>query len=63
MFVDGTSSLHDWTETVEQMTGNLDAEISGATISKITSARVTIPVKSIKSGKGGMDDNTYKALK
>ena len=63
MFIDGTSSIHDWTETVESMSGNLNAIIEGTKISKVTGVNATIPVKSIKSGKSGMDDNTYKALK
>lgn len=63
MYIDGTSSLHDWTETVEQMSGTLNLTLNGSAIEKITGINASIPVNSIKSGKGGMDDNTYKALK
>ena len=63
MYIDGTSSLHDWTETVEQMGGTLNLSLDGNAIEKITSVNASIPVNSIKSGKGGMDDNTYEALK
>lgn len=63
MYIDGTSSLHDWTETVEQMSGTLNLVLNGPIISKVTSVTASIPVISIKSGKGGMDENTYKALK
>lgn len=63
IYIDGTSSLHDWTSTVETMSGSLNVEHDGKSISKVTGVSATIPVKSIKSGKGGMDDNTYKALK
>jgi len=63
MYIDGTSSLHDWTETVGQIKGEVKADIEDGKITKIYSADVTIPVKSIKSGKSGMDKNTYKALK
>lgn len=54
----GTSTLHDWESVVEDF--DVKAEITGQTINKI---RFSAIVKSIKSGKSGMDDNTYKALK
>lgn len=63
MYIDGTSSLHDWTETVEQMSGTLNLVLNGSVISKVSSVKAIIPVRSIKSGKGAMDENTYKALK
>ena len=63
IYIDGTSSIHDWTETVESMSGTLNVELDGSVISKVTGVNASIPVKSIKSGKGGMDDNTYAALK
>lgn len=63
MYIDGTSTLHDWTETVESISGTLDVNIEGNKVSKVNDVNATIPVKSIKSGKSGMDDNTYKALK
>lgn len=62
MYIDGTSTLHDWTSTVEQMSGTLNAEVEGSTLKKLRSINVSIPVKSIKSGKSGMDKNTYNAL-
>lgn len=62
MYIDGTSSLHDWTETVEEMSGSMNVELEGNTISKVKMLTMTIPVSSIKSGKSGMDKNTYNAL-
>lgn len=62
MYIDGTSTLHDWTSTVEQMSGTLNAEVGGNALKKLRSINVSIPVKSIKSGKSGMDKNTYNAL-
>lgn len=62
MYIDGTSTLHDWTSTVENMSGTLNAEFNGATLSKLKSINVSIVVASIKSGKSGMDKNTYNAL-
>lgn len=63
MYIDGTSTLHDWTEIVEQMAGTLALELNDNKISKVKSLNLTVPVESIKSGKSGMDKNTYKALK
>lgn len=63
VYINGTSSLHDWTETVETIKGSLRADVQGAELQKIKSLHLTIPVKSIKSGKSGMDKNTYTALK
>lgn len=63
IYIDGTSSLHDWTETVETIHGTLKADVEGAKLEKLRSLQITIPVKSIKSGKSGMDKNTYAALK
>ncbi|MCT4624621.1 MAG: YceI family protein [Schleiferiaceae bacterium] len=63
MYIDGTSSLHDWTETVETINGSFNGTTEGNTLKAINSLSITIPVESIKSGKSGMDKNTYKALK
>jgi polyisoprenoid-binding protein YceI len=62
MYIDGTSSLHDWTETVEEMSGSINAEIANNAIAKVKMLSISIPVSSIKSGKSGMDKNTYAAL-
>ena len=62
MYIDGTSSLHDWTETVEDMSGSLNIDLAENAISKVKMLSISIPVKSIKSGKSGMDKNTYVAL-
>jgi polyisoprenoid-binding protein YceI len=62
MYIDGTSTLHDWTSTVEQISGTLHAEVESNTLQKLRSINISVPVKSIKSGKSGMDKNTYNAL-
>ncbi len=62
MYLDGTSTLHDWTIVVEEMSGLLSAEVADNHISSIGSAQVIVLVKSMKSGKSGMDENIYKAL-
>ena len=63
IYINGTSTLHDWTVVVEQMKGTLNAEIETAQIKKFDSVQIIIPVISLKSGKMGMDENMYKALK
>lgn len=63
MTIYGTSNVHDWEEDVETIKGTMSAETSGSVINSVTALRVTIPVKSIKSGKSAMDKNTYNALK
>jgi polyisoprenoid-binding protein YceI len=62
IYIDGTSTLHDWTSTVEEMSGTMNVEESDGSLTKIRSINISIPVKSIKSGKSGMDKNTYNAL-
>ncbi|UAB84844.1 YceI family protein [Zunongwangia sp. SCSIO 43204] len=57
ILVEGTSNIHDWEMTSEKAVANV--ETNSGNVSKIS---VEIPVKSLESGKGGMDKNAYKAL-
>jgi polyisoprenoid-binding protein YceI len=57
MSILGTSTLHDWESVVEDFTAT--AMVDGNTIKGI---EFVAKVESIKSGKGGMDKNTYKAM-
>lgn len=61
LIVSGTSSLHDWDITAEQQKGQLVLDITNQL--KIQKMKIEIVAESLKSGKGGMDKNTYKALK
>lgn len=61
--ISGTSSLHDWDMVSETATGKLLAVVEGNKLTTISSLVVEMPAESIKSGKGGMDKNAYKALK
>lgn len=63
IYVKGTSTLHDWTLTVEQMKGLLKGKIENNHIDKIDLAQITIPATALKSGKEPMDQNIYKTLK
>lgn len=61
LIVSGTSSLHDWHVDAEQQKGLIVLELSKQF--KIEKLTLEVTAKSLKSGKGGMDKNTYKALK
>ena len=61
--VEGTSNIHDWEINAEDFNGNLDVEMKDGQIVKINQLNFTVVAESLKSGKGGMDKNTYKALK
>ena len=63
MSILGTSTLHDWESNVEEATGELTLDIDGNQLRSLNSLSLTVTVKSIKSGKSGMDKNTYNALK
>ncbi len=62
MEIHGTSNVHDWTEVVETLKGSVDASFKGNELVKIEKLNLTVPVKSIKSGKSTMDKNTYNAM-
>ncbi len=59
--VTGTSTLHDWEEVAEQKSGSIVLDNTGE-LPKINSLKFTVEAESLKSGKGAMDKNTYKAL-
>ncbi|HUH28112.1 YceI family protein [Gelidibacter sp.] len=58
--VSGTSSLHDWDIDAEQQKGQI--VLNTAKELKIEKLTLDVTSESLKSGKGGMDKNTYKAL-
>ena len=61
MSILGTSSLHDWEETVEEQSGSIELITEGEM--DISNLNISIVAESIKSDKSAMDKNTYKALK
>ncbi|TVZ25788.1 polyisoprenoid-binding protein YceI [Gillisia sp. Hel_I_86] len=61
--VEGTSNVHDWEITAEELQGTMSVEIIDEQLVKIEKLDFTVIAESLKSGKGGMDKNTYKALK
>lgn len=60
LIISGTSSLHDWDINAEQQKGQLTLDIKDQL--QIQKIKIEIVTESLKSGKGGMDKNTYKAL-
>lgn len=67
MKVTGTSTIHDWEADVQEMdlTVDLNPELMSAENpeSPVTSLSLNVPVKSIESGKGGMNRRINDALK
>ena len=61
--VSGTSTLHDWVMDSKRVKGEASIEVSDNQIMDIRSIKVVVPVESLKSGKSGMDNNAYDALK
>ena len=61
VMVTGTSTLHDWEEVAEQKSGTITLDNTGE-LPKINDLKFVVEAESLKSGKGAMDKNTYKAL-
>lgn len=60
--VEGTSNVHDWELDAKEQQGKLVAELAEGKLVKILQLDFTVKAESLKSGKSGMDKNTYKAL-
>jgi polyisoprenoid-binding protein YceI len=69
LWIEGTSNLHGWSCTAEKFDAAIEldaaavAELATATPKVLKRVEVKVPVKALKCGHGGMDDNLYKALK
>jgi hypothetical protein len=64
MTVNGTSSMHDWTMSAENVSLNGDLLLNGRSVDNFRNITVMIEAASLKSEKGSiMEKNTYKALK
>lgn len=61
--VEGNSTIHDWEMISEQVTGSGKITLEKNGIKDISLISMSLPVNTLKSGKKGMDDNAYKALK
>jgi polyisoprenoid-binding protein YceI len=58
--VAGTSSLHDWEIVANDIKGSVTLNQPEVTVKNL---KIEVVSESLKSGKNGMDKNTYKALK
>jgi polyisoprenoid-binding protein YceI len=69
VWVDGTSNLHGWSCKATTLDADIDldaamaAQIAIAPPKALKRVQVKVPVKSLKCGHDGMDNNLYKALK
>lgn len=63
VIIAGTSTMHDWEMKGEGFTCNANFKVEGNKIAEVNGLQLTIPVSSLKSGKGAMDKNAYSALK
>jgi polyisoprenoid-binding protein YceI len=68
LWVEGTSTIHDWTCKATTLDAAIDVDAAAAQLvaappKLLKRVLIKVPVKSLKCGHGGMDDNMYKALK
>src|SRR5437868_1207561 len=68
LWIEGTSTIHEWTCKATTLDAAIDvdaaaAQIAAAPPKMLKRVQVKVPVRSLKCGHGGMDDNLYKALK
>lgn len=61
--VSGTSTLHNWTMTTQSAQGEAMIRLENRDLECIQQLVVTVRSETLKSGKSGMDNNAYKALK
>jgi polyisoprenoid-binding protein YceI len=65
--LDGTSTVHDWTVESQIIKGTMEVPADFAknpsAAAKNTKAEVTIPVRSLKSGKSAMNSIMWEAMK
>ena len=59
----GTSNIHDWEIVAKDFQGTINLELENGQLVKISELDFSVIAESLDSGKGGMDKNTYKALK
>lgn len=60
--VEGTSNIHDWELSAKELQGSLKVQMEDGQLVELNQLQFTVVAESLKSGKGGMDKNTYKAL-
>lgn len=60
--VEGTSNIHDWEMSAKELQGSMKVQMEDGQLVKIDQLQFGVVAESLKSGKGGMDKNAYKAL-
>jgi hypothetical protein len=64
LVIKGTSNLHDWQSTANEVRANGGMTVDASGLKSIGWFQVEVPVKTIKSTKGSiMDNKTYDALR
>lgn len=64
LVVEGTSNLHDWTATAENVSGNLKLKVDNGKITAINGIDVKVDATSLKASKGSiMESKIDDALK
>lgn len=58
----GTSNLHDWELDATKIRGTATWEMKEGVLAGISKLTLLVDAEGLKSGKSGMDKNTYKAL-
>lgn len=61
--VEGTSNIHAWHATSTELATTIQVALPASAGSTVESVTLSLPVTSLRSGKGGLDKNLYKALK
>ena len=68
LWIDGTSNVHAWSCKTEKLEASVDldaaaaAQLATAAPKALKRVQVKVPVKSLKCGHDGMDNNLYKAM-
>ncbi|UZH54115.1 YceI family protein [Salinimicrobium tongyeongense] len=60
--VEGTSNIHDWELSAKELQGSIKVQMEDGQLVQLDQLQFAVVAESLKSGKGGMDKNTYKAL-
>ena len=62
LWVEGTSTVHDWECQVEQFAGTVNAEVADASLAGLSTTTLTVPVQGIDCDNGTMNGKVRDAL-
>jgi polyisoprenoid-binding protein YceI len=66
LWIEGGSNLHGWSCKASSIDATIDVDeafLKSASPTLLKKVQVKVPVRNLKCGHGGMDNNLYKALK